>query len=71
MSRTLTALTLTTLLLLGPSPAFATTIFVSNEQGNDVTVIDSKTLKTVKTIPTGRRPRGIIMNPNHNEVYVA
>jgi len=47
MSRILLPLTLTALLSLGCSSAFATTIFVSNEQGNDVTVIDSKTLKTV------------------------
>jgi YVTN family beta-propeller protein len=42
--------------LLFTSPAMATTIFVSNEQGNTVTVIDSKTLKTIKTIPVSRRP---------------
>ena len=37
-----------------------TTIFVSNEKDNTVTVLDSETLKTIKTIPTGKRPRGIV-----------
>jgi predicted double-glycine peptidase len=45
MPRTLFLLTLTTMLVLLGSPAFATTIFVSNEQGNTVTVVDSKLLK--------------------------
>ena len=36
-------------------PALALQIFVSNEKDNTVTVIDGKTLQSVKTIPTARR----------------
>jgi DNA-binding beta-propeller fold protein YncE len=52
MLRSFTSLTLAALLSLVSARAFATTIFVSNEEGNSVTVIESKTLKTIKTIPT-------------------
>lgn len=58
-------------LLATTSPAFALTIFVSNEKDNTVTAIDGKTLETIKTIPTARRPRGIIASPDGKEVYVA
>jgi DNA-binding beta-propeller fold protein YncE len=34
-------------------------------------VLDGETLKIVKTIPTERRPRGIIVSPDHKEIYVA
>jgi YVTN family beta-propeller protein len=67
---TLTA-TLASLLLVAASPVSAATIFISNEKDNTVTVIDSKTLKVLKTIPTARRPRGIIASPDGKEVYVA
>ena len=36
-----------------PAPALAATIFISNEKDNTVTVLDSETLKIVKTIPIG------------------
>ncbi len=52
-------------------PAVALQIFVSNEKDNTVTVIDGKTLEVIKTIPTARRPRGIIASPDGKEVYVA
>ena len=51
-----------------PSPC---TIFVSNEKDNTVTVLDSETLKIVKTIKTARRPRGIIAEPDYKELFVA
>jgi YVTN family beta-propeller protein len=44
---------------------------LSNEKDNTVTVIDGKTLEVIKTIPTARRPRGIIASPDGKEVYVA
>jgi len=46
-------------------------IFVSNERSADVTVIDAGTLKTVDTIPVGKRPRGIHASPDGKRVYVA
>src|SRR5262245_14267465 len=40
-------------------PAAAYTVYVSNEKGNSITVLDSKTLEVLETIPVGQRPRGI------------
>jgi YVTN family beta-propeller protein len=54
-----------------PVSAFAEQIYVSNEKDNTVTVVDGKTLEVIKTIPTARRPRGIIASPDGSEVYVA
>jgi YVTN family beta-propeller protein len=59
------------LLTCTPVPAVALQIFASNEKDNTVTVIDGKTLEVIKTIPTARRPRGIIASPDGKEVYVA
>ena len=52
-------------------PAFADTIFVSNEKDNTVTVIDGDTLEIKKTIKTERRPRGIVLSPDFKELFVA
>ena len=52
------------------TPALADKIFVSNERDNTVTVVDSDTLETIKTIATGRRPRGIVTGPDKTEVFV-
>ena len=58
-------------LLFFAQPSFAATIFVSNEKDNTITVIDSKTLQVIKTIPVGRRPRGVILSPDFKELFVA
>ncbi|MGB3021420.1 MAG: hypothetical protein WBB50_04780, partial [Methyloceanibacter sp.] len=52
-------------------PALALQIYVSNEKDNTVTVVDGNTLEVLKTIPTARRPRGIVTSPDGKEVYVA
>ncbi len=58
-------------LMLSTAPAaFADKIFVSNERDNTVTVIDSDTLKVIKSIPTGRRPRGLALTPDNKELVV-
>jgi YVTN family beta-propeller protein len=71
MIRLAPAVALASLFLVAASPVHAEKIFVSNEKDNTVTVIDGKTLQVIKTIPTARRPRGIIANPSGKEVYVA
>ena len=38
------------------------TVYVSNEKGNSITVIDAATLKVVATWPIGRRPRGSVLS---------
>ena len=37
------------------SPAAAYTVYVSNEKGNSITVLDSETLEVLETIPVGKR----------------
>ena len=58
------------LMCLAATPALANRIFVSNEKGNDVTVIDSETLEVIGHYPVGARPRGITISPDGKELYV-
>ena len=48
----------------------AETIFVSNEKGNSITVLDAATLTVQKTIPVGQRPRGIVLSKDNNTLYI-
>jgi YVTN family beta-propeller protein len=52
------------------APAEAATLFVSNEKDNTVTVIDGESLKVIKTIATGARPRGMILTPDNKKLIV-
>ena len=46
-------------------------VFVTNERSDSVSVIDAGSNKVIKTIPIGKRPRGIGLAPDRSEVYVA
>lgn len=46
-------------------------LFVTNEAGDSVTVIDSRTGRVEKTVEVGGRPRGIGFSPDRQSVYVA
>lgn len=46
-------------------------IYVSNEHGNTVSVIDAASDKLVQTIDIGRRPRGLALSPDKAKLYVA
>src|SRR4051794_26609369 len=59
------------LLVVTPALACADTIYISNEQDNTVSVIDSTSLGAAATIPVGRRPRGIALDRNRNRLYIA
>ena len=48
-------------LIVVAGPAAAYTVYVSNEKGNSITVLDSATLEVLETIPVGQRPRGIML----------
>ena len=48
-------------LMVVAGPAAAYTVYVSNEKGNSITVLDSATFEVLKTIPVGQRPRGIML----------
>ena len=56
--------------LLLAQPALAGEIWISNEKGNTVSVIDVDTLEVTRTINVGQRPRGIIFSKDHSRVYI-
>ena len=57
-------------LCVGAHEAAAELAFISNEKDNTVSVIDTGTLKVVKTIPVGRRPRGMVLTPDMKRLIV-
>ena len=58
------------LALLGAVPAAAYTVYVSNERGNSITIIDSETMEVVETVDVGQRPRGITLSPDGKHLYI-
>lgn len=60
-------------LLMLAMPAFAGTnrIFVSNERGNGLTVLNATDYSSVGFVKTGARPRGMLFSPDHKLLYVA
>ena len=57
-----------------PAPAAAPALgrlFVTNESGGDISVVDVGTQQVVATIPVGKRPRGIRLSPDGTLLYVA
>jgi PQQ-dependent catabolism-associated beta-propeller protein len=58
------------LLMLNAAGAGAETIFVSNEKGNSITILDAGSLKILKTVPVGQRPRGIVLSKDNSELYI-
>ena len=46
-------------------------IFITNEKGNSVSVINGSSLDVESTINIGERPRGIGQSPDGTEIYVA
>jgi PQQ-dependent catabolism-associated beta-propeller protein len=56
--------------LMSAGAAQANKVFVSNERGNSVTVLDSQSWEVIATFPAGNRPRGITISPDGKELYV-
>lgn len=52
------------------SEAEASTAFISNEKDNTVSVFDTEAGKVVKTIPVGKRPRGMVLTPDFKQLIV-
>jgi len=46
-------------------------VYVSNEQSGDVTVINGASLEVLRTIPVGKRPRGLHVSADGHTLYVA
>jgi len=55
---------------LGALPAHAYIAYTSNERDNTVSVVDLEKGKTIKTVPTGQRPRGILVTPDGKKLLV-
>jgi len=50
--------------------AQAETIYVTNEKGNTVSVIDGQSLEVIKTVEVGQRPRGLVMSRDNKTLYI-
>ena len=55
---------------VGGMSAEARTIFVSNEKGNSISVVDGDTLELVEEVPVGQRPRGIVLGKDNKFLYI-
>ncbi|MGH8132548.1 MAG: cytochrome D1 domain-containing protein, partial [Steroidobacteraceae bacterium] len=54
----------------GAAPA-AELLYVSDETGGNVVIVDPQQARVVARIAVGKRPRGIQISPDHKTVYVA
>jgi YVTN family beta-propeller protein len=46
-------------------------VFVSNEDGGSVAIVDAGRGEVVATVPVGKRPRGLRLSPDGRTLYVA
>ena len=53
---------------LPPAPYY---VYVTNETGGDLTVIDGGTNQVAATIVLGKRPRGVRVSPDGTQLFVA
>jgi YVTN family beta-propeller protein len=70
-TRSLLATTLISVLLLSPQAQAAGRAYVSNEDGESVTVLDTQKDEVVATVPVGKRPRGMKLSLDGSRLYVA
>ena len=54
-----------------PAPPAGGRLFVTNEQGGDISVVDVAAAKVIATIPVGKRPRGIRLSPDGSTLFIA
>lgn len=69
MRRRILGLAIVAVTLTGP--AEATRLYVSNEDGHSVTVLDADSAATIGTIAVGKRPRGMKLNHDGSRLFVA
>ena len=58
------------LLTFAAGDAAAYTAYVTNEKDNTVSVVDLDKMETVKSIPVGERPRGILLSKDKKYIYI-
>ena len=46
-------------------------VFITNEDSDNVTIIDSGTDSVIATVPAGKRPRGVRLSPDGKTLFVA
>src|SRR6185503_11841766 len=54
-----------------PAPPAGGRLFVTNEQGGDISVVDVDAAKVIATIAVGKRPRGIRLSPDGSLLFIA
>jgi YVTN family beta-propeller protein len=52
-------------------PAEASRLYISNEDGESVTVLDTDSSTVIETIAIGKRPRGLKLNADGSRLFVA
>ena len=60
----------TTIIAVTALNAEARTLFVSNEKGNSISIVDGDTLELIKEVPVGQRPRGIELGKDGKFLYI-
>src|ERR687893_462799 len=55
---------------LAGAPLSATTIYVSNEKDNTISVVDGEELEVTNTVEVGERPRGIELSKDDKHLYI-
>ena len=55
----------------GPKDARQLLVLVSNEASNDISFIDGASDAVVRSVPVGKRPRGLKVSPDGSKLYVA
>ena len=70
MPRMLLVPTLAVAVLAFGQPASARTIYVSNEKGNSISIVDGDKLALVKEVKVGQRPRGIVLSKDGKFLYI-
>ncbi len=65
------AMSLLLALRVAAAPAVIERLYVSDETGGNVVIVDPQEQRVVARIAVGKRPRGIQLSPDHSKVYVA
>jgi YVTN family beta-propeller protein len=65
------ATVLAILSLVARGAGAAERVYVSDETGGNVVIVDPQSASVIASIPVGKRPRGIQVSPDHKRVYVA
>ena len=71
LASTLTGVFASGLLLAFPIHAQAGRAFVSNEDGESVTVVDTERGEVLSTVNVGKRPRGLKLSHDGKQLFVA